>query len=100
MANEPEQWKPGIRKLPETYCLECGYRMDAAGAADGKDDMLAQPGDISICMKCGAVQRFADDMTMRPNTPEEAEEITNDPELLNELARYVKGVHVLRHQVN
>jgi hypothetical protein len=47
MANEPEQWKPGIRKLPETYCLECGYRMDAAGAADGKDDMLAQRSTVS-----------------------------------------------------
>lgn len=69
--------------------------MNAAGAADGPGE-LPRPGDLNICYRCGAVMLFSDDLTPRGMTEQEINELTEDTETMNELARQVSRVHLLR----
>jgi len=50
-------------RLPSSTCPDCGYVMDAATAVSRKD-ATPKPGDASLCLKCGALLRFADDLTL------------------------------------
>jgi hypothetical protein len=66
---------------PECKCLACGYQFDCATAPD---DEVARPkdGDISICLKCGHLAAFNDDMTLRPLTDAEMLDVAGDKEIL------------------
>jgi ribosomal protein L37E len=53
--------------LPKSTCPVCGYETDAATRAAGEESQPV-PGDLSLCMKCGEVGAFKEDMTIRPAT--------------------------------
>ena len=54
-------------KLPQSQCCACGTTLDgAAGRAAPK------PGDFSICIYCGALSVFDEDLKLREPTQEEA----------------------------
>lgn len=96
--NPTELWKSGIRKTPESRCLECGHKVNAGAAADGSGS-LPGPNDVVVCLKCGAVMRYADEMTLRGMTDAEMDELTSDKEWMDEVARTVKKVHMVRASV-
>jgi len=48
------------KPLPRGSCPLCGYVFDAASDCYGKD--RPKPGDLSLCLSCGAVLVFDDGM--------------------------------------
>lgn len=89
----------GVKQIPESKCLECGYKVNASGSMDGSPE-LPGPGDLVLCLKCGAVMLHAEDMRLRGMTDKEMDELTADQETMNELAKCVKLVHILRHSLS
>jgi hypothetical protein len=91
-----ELWAKGIVKTPLCHCLGCGHKFDA-GANPDNDQDLPGPGDVTVCLKCGAVMKYADDMTVRGMTDAEIDELTNDMEWMGQIARVVGRVNMVRH---
>lgn len=47
-------------RLPLTLCPECGYALDAATSMTGQ--WSPSPGALTLCLSCGALLRFDDDL--------------------------------------
>lgn len=54
--------------------------MDATTSAFGEHK--PKPGDVSLCMACGAVSVFDQNFMMRAPTPEELEHINKNPQVI------------------
>lgn len=83
--------KKGFLKLaddvetPESKCLDCGKKFDRAsgvGSKYGRNRLVPRPGDITICIGCGHIMAFADDLTMRALTDAEMVEIAGRPDII------------------
>jgi hypothetical protein len=61
--------------IPEHRC-PCGQISDASSGTDGHNP---EPGHISVCINCGVLTVFAEDMTQRPPTAKELTEYQADP---------------------
>ena len=44
----------------EETCPECGYKFDCATPVEGEP--RPKPGDVSICLRCGATNVFTDEV--------------------------------------
>lgn len=62
--------------LPKSRCCECGYESDHASGPGAPT-----PGDASLCIDCGSLSFFADDMTLRAPTRDEMLAAAVDSEL-------------------
>lgn len=51
-------------------CRICGYETTGALAVDGTND-APLPGDISVCLNCGAISKFGPLLALEPLTKEE-----------------------------
>lgn len=60
-------------KVPVSYCPECQTKLDHATSIT-KD--MVDSNDISLCIECGSVSIFDDDLRLRKPTKDEK----NDPE--------------------
>lgn len=87
-------------RTPESACLACGYRLTAAGSPDGSPIEPPNEGDITVCLRCGAVMRFDSEGRVRGMTDAEIDEITADTEYLKLLAGIVRGIHFIRTMRN
>lgn len=67
-------------ELKEDHCPFCDYKVTAATEALG--DHRPSSGDFSICLNCGAIAVFQDDLKLRRPTEKEAREIRQDKEIL------------------
>jgi Zn ribbon nucleic-acid-binding protein len=94
--SEPELWEKGVRKTPLSHCLQCGYKLNAGSSVE-QPGLLPGPGDVVVCMKCGAVMKYADDMTVRGMSDAEMDELINDKEWMDAIARVVQRVHFIKH---
>lgn len=72
-----------------TRCIECGEVLKHARLVDPLDSGEVNPGDCSMCGSCGALAVFTDELTLRPLTPDEIEEIRAQP-------GYRAAMHLLR----
>ena len=63
-------------RTPETKCLRCQHKVDAA--THPRDGSAPVPGDATICVYCGYLMAFTDDMTFRELTEEELKELPLD----------------------
>ena len=82
------RYADGTPKLAPTLCLGCGWLLNASASADlrRKRVPLPRPGNVSLCLNCGHLALFADDLTLRePTAAENAE-----PEII-ELRRQAKA---------
>jgi hypothetical protein len=61
-------------------CVSCGKTLDAATLPEGED--APSPGDISLCLYCGHLMAYADDLELRNLTDEEMHEVAGDPHIL------------------
>jgi hypothetical protein len=68
------------RKLPSCPCPSCGKALDGCSQADG--DSTPKPGDITICIYCGHIMAFADDLAFRELNDEEVHAIAGDPRII------------------
>lgn len=68
--------------LPKFNCLACGYAADLASGVVDKQARTAEikptPGDLSVCIKCGHLAVFKDDLTLRPLTAKERRKAAAD----------------------
>lgn len=71
-----DRWPDGTPKMKQQMCLKCGYHLDASSAADRSNDK-PEPGNVSICLNCGFLAFFGDDLMLRRPTREELA----DPEM-------------------
>jgi hypothetical protein len=79
--------------VPESRCLHCGHKLDAATGVGHHD--APEPGNLSLCINCGAVTIYAEDLTLRGMTREEMDALTNDRETMSFLVRQVQKIHML-----
>jgi hypothetical protein len=87
-------------RTPESACLSCGKRLDAAGLLDGQPIEPPGDGDTTLCIGCGAVMKYGPDGRLRGMTDAEMHEITGDAEYMNFLARIVREIHFVRMMKN
>jgi uncharacterized protein with PIN domain len=64
---------------PESNCPSCGKLLDAASSFK---NAVPSPGDFSICINCGHILVFADDLTVRNPTDAEIVEIAGNRDLI------------------
>jgi hypothetical protein len=85
-------------RIPKQRCAACGYRMDKSTEAFG--DAAPKPGDVSICLACGAVQVFTADLTLRNPTRDEHEKFSRDQRIIDvQMARaHVVGDNLKRRK--
>ena len=67
-------------RTKKNSCLYCNHKLDGATQVNGNHQ--PKPGDVSICIACGNVSIFKEDMTLRKPSPEEEAEMQNDPNIL------------------
>jgi len=67
-------------EVPTSKCPSCDAPLD--GATDAYGEETPSPGDISICLYCGHLMAFADDMTTRDLTDAEAHAVAGDKRIL------------------
>jgi hypothetical protein len=71
--------------MPPVRCLNCGYDCDrASGIVDQQapDQQRPEPGDFSLCINCGHLSAYADDLTLRPLTDAEILLAAGDPHIV------------------
>lgn len=65
----------GQQLLWEPKCPHCEEMLDGATVAYGKQNVLPNPGDFSICIYCGNMIRFNEELEMEKLSPEYLETI-------------------------
>lgn len=58
-------------------CPNCGYKVDAVSVLDGKE-ATPKTGDFSLCLSCGALNRFNADLMLVQSTPEDISDLHPD----------------------
>jgi hypothetical protein len=66
--------------MPDNVCLACGNVLDAADNLTGK--RKPKSGDISVCIDCGHIMAFGEDLSFRPLTDAEMIEIAGHPTIV------------------
>ena len=65
--------------VPESECSSCARMLD--GAFEINSDVAPQPGDLSVCIYCAAVNVFDDELHHRAPTPLELIAAIRNPEV-------------------
>jgi hypothetical protein len=60
-------------ETPVSKCVECGSELDRVSGP-----CAPKPGDLSLCLECGSLNAFADDLSLRPPTDDEILEIAKN----------------------
>lgn len=68
------------RRVTEKHCLQCGTCVSAAASVDA--DVAPSPDDVTICIKCGHLMAFANDLSLRELTDSELHEWAGDERVL------------------
>jgi hypothetical protein len=76
----------------EAFCNDCGFAL--AETSDFVRSATPKAGDLAMCVKCGHVAIFAEGLTLREPTAEEADEIRRDP-LIQQHQQAVWKMHEL-----
>jgi hypothetical protein len=70
-------------QIPMSKCPECGHILDAANCvSDGRPPAAPEPGDFTVCLNCGHLLVFDDNLGTREPNVEEAREIAGDRRVL------------------
>jgi hypothetical protein len=84
-------------RMPVSRCLNCKAVMNALGTGDRRVAAEPSPGDIALCIKCGAVMKLDDQLRLRGMSDEEMDELTRDREWMDQIARMVQKIQFLKH---
>jgi hypothetical protein len=78
-------------KWEDNHCPVCKHLLDAVTCTNGPESTKPYPGNPSICMYCGEITVFADDLSMRKPTGAEMVEFMTDPnwEILRAALRFI-----------
>lgn len=67
-------------RLPESRCTNCGKLCDAATGVGHKD--RPSPGDVTICIGCGHLMAYDEQLAVRNLTDAEVVECAGDPRII------------------
>jgi hypothetical protein len=67
-------------RVPVSYCVDCGNANDATTSIMEK--ARPSPGDATVCIHCGHIAVFADDLTLREPNRDEQIALAGDPRIL------------------
>lgn len=80
-------------EVPPSQCVECGKKMDMASGRGA----TPEPGDFTLCIRCGSLNVFDVDLTLRRPTLDEYVESTHN----REIQRLRKAIlHVMKECSN
>lgn len=85
--------------LPYQSCLVCGHRMDRHAQLAEPDEEDAEPetGDVTLCIRCGYVMIYDDDLRFRHPTPAERAEFLADERIAIAIAA-INRMNQMRNQ--
>jgi hypothetical protein len=83
---DPKRYSDGTPRMRPQMCVECGLLFNASSPTFGKGMPLPKPGNVSLCLNCGHLSLFDDNLMLREPTADEAAE----PEII-ELQRRGKA---------
>jgi hypothetical protein len=69
-------------RIVENACLNCGKVLDGATAIDQEGEIRPTPGSITVCMYCGHLMAFDEQLHFRALTDEEIINIAGDERLI------------------
>lgn len=72
-------------RVPEQICQSCGRSLTAV-STPGPEDPQPSPGDATVCLYCGHLMIFTDEMTLRLPNDQEIYELGGRPDILNIMA--------------
>jgi hypothetical protein len=70
-----------MTKVVPSKCTNCGKMLDGATSSDA-DETSPEPGNITICLYCGELMRYENDLTLGKLTDADMYEIAGDPLVL------------------
>lgn len=89
--------KPNLQ--PNSTCPTCGYVMNASSCAD-TDPRPPEPGDISLCLCCGELLVFDQEMLLRvPSIGEIMDFSPANYEMIERTQRAIRAVRPLQHKL-
>lgn len=68
-------------RVPMAHCLNCGHEIDGAynPPVPGQEKShRPEPGSITMCLYCGELMAFTDQLLLRELTPSEHVEVVRD----------------------
>lgn len=68
------------KRMPMTVCISCRKELDAASGVGV--EAKPEPGDVTVCIGCGHIMVFADDLRLRNPKDDEMREIAGRPEII------------------
>jgi hypothetical protein len=67
-------------RLDQDHCPYCGHGLDSATMVDPRvSPPTPQPGDASVCIACGMLLVFDDDLKLQRPTPDLLTQMLADP---------------------
>jgi hypothetical protein len=63
-------------------CTACGRQLDSAMVICDSENIQPNPGDITVCLLCGHIMSFCEDLTLRDLTVAEISKIAGDKRIL------------------
>jgi hypothetical protein len=79
--------------VPPSHCPHCG-RMNNGATEAGPDGAYPEPGDITVCIQCGAAVKFGAQLQLVELEPGEIESLT--PAERDQVLRVVGAVALVR----
>lgn len=79
-------------RVPLSPCPKCNYRLDAATLVR-PGTALPKPGDFTICLRCGEVLIFGDELALRVAMANDVR--AAGPEVMAEIRRVSRAVRRL-----
>ncbi len=76
--------KDRVAKVPLSTCKVCGYSADRATEAKSGLPHCPTPGDVTICLKCGEIYVFDENLMIREPTVDDA--LKWDPDAFAQVA--------------
>lgn len=68
------------RRIRASPCLHCGRQLSGATAVG--DDAAPTPGDATVCIYCGHIMVFAEDLKLRNPIAAEIDDLAGDERIL------------------
>jgi hypothetical protein len=79
-ANERVTMPIASSDVPVSRCVDCGSLLDVTTSVESESKPT--PGSVTVCLMCGHIAAFADDLTLRELTREEQINVAGDPRIL------------------
>jgi hypothetical protein len=87
---------PDIARVPESVCLNCGAPLNMVGTGDANVEAKPEPGDVTVCIKCGGVMKLDENLRLRGMSDREMDELVADREWMDQVARMVQRVYFVK----